>query len=81
MSELGAQKAVLGTFFVVGAVVVYSNLKGTGSPVPPFRTIVALVTLAAGLAIGAGIAPELFGPLTVLIGLAVVLSRVGQPSK
>jgi hypothetical protein len=40
------------------------------------KTLVALVLLAAGLAVGVEILPEIVGPLALLMGMAIVISRV-----
>lgn len=77
MSQSTAQNIVLGTILVVGAVVAWDSIKKTGKATPSGRSLVAFTILAAGLAIGAGVAPEIVGPFALLIGLAVVVSRVG----
>lgn len=78
MSESSAQSAVLGVIIVAGAVVVWDNIKRTGKATPSGKSLVAFTILAAGLAVGAKAAPGLVGPLAILIGLAVVVSRVGK---
>ncbi len=78
MTEAGAQRAVLGMLLVVSAVVAWDNIKQTGKAAPTGKALVAFVILAAGLAIGAGLAPNIIGPLALLIGLGVVVSRVGK---
>lgn len=75
MTEAAAQKVVLGTLIVVSAVVVWDNIKRTGKAAPTGKGLVSLVVLGAGLAVGAGVAPGLFGPLALLIGLSIVISR------
>lgn len=81
MSEATAQKAVFATLVVSGAVVVWDNIKKTGKALPPGKTLVAFVMLAAALAIGAGVAPSIVGPFAILVGLAVVVSRIGGKKK
>ena len=83
MNEAQAQKTVLGVLLVSGAVIVWGNLKGSGGtrvlPATDWgKWLVGFLILAAALSIGASAAPELFGPLALLIGLAVVMSRVGK---
>lgn len=78
MTEAGAQRAVLGMLLVVSAVVAWDNIKKTGKAAPTGKNLVSFVVLAAILAVGAGMAPSLFGPLALLIGLGVVISRVGK---
>ena len=77
MSEASAQRAVLGVVLVTGAVVVWDNIKKTGKATPTGKGLVAFTVLAAGLAVGAGIAPQVVGPFAILVGIAIVLSRVG----
>jgi len=81
MSEAQAQKAVLGVVLVAGAVVVWDSIKKTGRATPPGKSLVSFAILAAGLAIGAGIAPSIVGPFAILIGLAIVVSRIGNNGK
>jgi hypothetical protein len=78
VTEAGAQRAVLGMLLVVSAVVAWDNIKKTGKATPTGKSLVSLVVLAAILAVGAGMAPSLFGPLALLIGLGVVISKVGK---
>lgn len=77
MSEASAQKAVLGVILVTAAVVAWDNIKKTGKATPTGKGLVAFTILAAGLAIGAGVAPSIVGPFSILIGLAIIASRVG----
>ncbi len=79
MNEAQAQKAVLGVILVSGAVVIWDNIKRNGKAIPSGKSLVSFTILAAGLAIGAGVAPSLVGPFAILIGLAIVVSRVGVP--
>jgi membrane-associated phospholipid phosphatase len=72
-----AQSTVLGVILVVGAVVAWDNIKRTGKATPSGKSLVAFTILAAGLAIGAKAAPSIVGPFALLIGLSVVVSRVG----
>lgn len=78
MTEAGAQKAVLATLLVTAAVVAWDNIKATGKATPSGKSLVSFVVLAAGLAIGAGLAPSIVGPLALLIGLSIVVSRSGN---
>ena len=80
MSQASAQQAVLVVLLVCGAVIVWDNIKKTGKATPTGKGLVAFTILAAGLSIGAGIAPQIVGPFAILIGLAIVASRVGGPS-
>lgn len=80
MSEAQAQKAVLGVILISGAVVIWDNIKKRGKALPSGKSLVSFTILAAGLAIGAGVAPSIVGPFAVLIGLAIVVSRIGVPS-
>jgi uncharacterized membrane protein len=81
VNEATAQKVVLGTFLVTSGVIVYDNLKKTGKAAPPAKTLVRLVVLGAVLALAAAAAPGIAGPFALLIGLAVVVSRVGVKAK
>lgn len=80
MTEASAQKAVLAVILVTAAVVAWDNIKKTGKATPTGKGLVAFVILAAGLSIGAGVAPSIVGPFAVLVGLAIVVSRVGGKS-
>ncbi len=77
MGESTAQSTVLAFVLVAGAVTVWDNIKKTGKASPGGKQLVAFTILAAGLAVGAKVAPAIVGPLAVLIGLAIVASRVG----
>ncbi len=77
MNEAAAQRTVLAVVIVGGAVVVWDNIKKTGKASPGGKQLVAFTILAAGLALFAGVAPQIGGPLALLIGLAIVVSRVG----
>lgn len=81
MSEATAQSTVLAVVIVAGAVVAWDNIKKTGKASPGGKPLVAFTLLAAGLAVGATVAPQAVGPLAILIGLAVVISRVGGVKK
>jgi len=61
---------------VTAGVVAWSEIARKGSPLPPAKTLVALLVLAAGLAVGVEILPEIVGPLALLMGMAVVISRI-----
>ena len=80
MSEAQAQKAVLGVILVTAAVVAWDNIKKTGKATPTGKGLVAFVILAAVLSIGAGLAPSIVGPFSLLVGLAIIVSRVGSKS-
>lgn len=77
MGEAAAQRTVLAVVLVGGAVVVWDNIKRTGKASPGGKQLVAFTILAAGLAIGASVAPQFAGPLAVLILLGLVISKVG----
>ena len=77
MSQATAQNVVLGTLLVSAAVVAWDNIKKTGKATPTGKSLVAFVILAAGLSIGAGVAPQIVGPFALLVGLSIVVSRVG----
>lgn len=81
MSDAAAQRTVLAVVLVTGAVVAWDNIKRTGKASPGGKQLVAFAILAAGLALLAGVAPRIGGPLALLIGLAVVVSRVGGAKK
>lgn len=81
MSPQAAQQTVLAVVLVTGAVIAWDNIKRTGKASPGGRQLVAYSILAAGLAVLAGVAPQLGGPLALLIGLGVVVSRVGVVKK
>lgn len=80
MGEATAQQIVLAVVLVGGAVVVWDSIKHTGKASPGAKQLVAFSILAAGLAIGAGVAPSIFGPLALLIGLSVVIAKVSPGS-
>ncbi len=78
MSPQAAQQSVLAVVLIGGAVVVWDNIKRTGKASGGGgKQLVAFAILAAGLAILAGTVPQIGGPLAILIGLAIVVSRVG----
>jgi hypothetical protein len=81
VSPQAAQQTVLAVVLVTGAVIAWDNIKRTGKASPGGRQLVAYSILAAGLAVLAGVAPQLGGPLALLIGLGVVVSRVGVVKK
>ena len=77
MSEASAQKAVLAVIIATAAVVTWDNIKKTRRKATPTgKGLVAFTILAAGLSIGAGVAPSIVGPFAILIGLAIVVSRI-----
>ena len=77
MDQAAAQRTVMAVVIVTGAVVVWDNIKHKGKASPSGKQLVAFAILAGGLAVGASVAPSIAGPLALLIGLAVVISRVG----
>lgn len=82
MSPAQAKRTATGVFIVVAAVVAWSEIADKGNPLPPAKTLVALIVLAAGLAVGVELIPEIIGPLALLMGLAIVISRIPTgPSK
>lgn len=81
MSEATAQRTVLAVVIVAGSVVAWDNIKRTGKASPGGKQLVAFAILAAGLALFAGVAPRIGGPFALLVGLAVVVSRVGGVKK
>ncbi len=80
MSPQTAQQTVLAVVLVGGAVVIWDNIKKTGKASPGGKQLVSFAILAAGLAILAGVSPTVGGYLALLIGLAIVVSRVGGKS-
>lgn len=76
MDKAAAQSTVLGVLLVSGAVIGWDNIKKNGKASPSGKSLVAFVILAAGLAVGANAAPSIVGPFSLLIGLAVVVSRI-----
>ena len=77
MSEAAAQKAVLASVLVTGAVIAWGNIKNTGKASPGAKQLVAYSILAAGLAVGASVVPSLAGPLAILIAVSILISRTG----
>lgn len=78
MSESDAQKVVLAVVVVTGAVVAWDNVKKTGKASGGGgKQLVSFSLLAGALAVGASVAPGIAGPFAVLVGLAVVISRIG----
>lgn len=77
MTEAGAQKAVLGAFLAIGAMLVYEDIRLGRSAKPPFKQLVALAALAAALAAGASAAPDIAGPLAILIAIGYLTSKIG----
>lgn len=76
MSDYQARRIVIAVALVVTAVVFWENLVNTGNLIPPAKTVVTMLVLITGLSIGASLAPEVFGPLTLLVGTAIAISRV-----
>lgn len=76
MDQAAAQQTVLFVLVVAGAVIVYDNIKTTGTATPSGKTLVSMLLAAAGLAWGAAVAPSIAGPFALLVGLAVILPRV-----
>ena len=82
MGQQTAQNTVLAVVLVGGAVVIWSNIKATGKASGGgFKQIVSFAILAAGLAILAGVAPQVGGPLALLVGLGIVVTHVGAVKK
>lgn len=77
MSQATAQNVVIGTIIVTGAVIAWDGIKKQGKASPTGKSLVAYTILAAALLIGVGIAPSVIGPFSLLIGLSIVISRVG----
>lgn len=77
MSSGQAQKLVLTLAIVGGAIVVYENIRKTGKGSPSGKQIVTYATLLAALAIGAELAPEIAGPLALLIGVSFLVAHIG----
>jgi len=61
---------------IVSVIVFWENLVNRGTIIPPAKTVVTMLVLFAGLSIGASLAPEIVGPLSLLIGTAIAISRV-----
>ncbi len=76
MDELQARKTVVAVSLVVVAVVVWESTVSQGKVIPDARTMVVLLVLITGLSIGASLYPEVFGPLTLLVGTAIAISRI-----
>ena len=78
MSQQAAQSTVLAVVLVGGSVVAWDNIKKTGKASGGGgKQLVAFAILAAGLALLAGVAPQIGGPLAILVGLGIVVTRVG----
>ena len=77
MSEAAAQKTVLAVLIVGGAIIAWDGIKRKGKATPGGRQLVSLTVLAAALAVGATVAPSFAGPLSVLILLGLVITKVG----
>lgn len=81
MSESDAQKTVLAVVVVAGSVIAWDNIKKTGKASGGSgKQLVTFAMLGGALAVGASVAPAVAGPFAVLVGLAVVISRVGGSS-
>lgn len=80
MNQSQAQDTVLAVMLITAVTVAWTDLKKTGHPSPSFKQLIAFVTLGGVLAIGASVAPEIAGPFAILIGLAIVTSRIGAAS-
>lgn len=76
MNQAQAEKTVLAVVLVTAAVVLHDNFKKTGKASPPVKSAVSFGLLAGALALGAEVAPAVVGPFALLVGLAVVLSRL-----
>lgn len=77
MSQSEAQKVVLASVLVSGAIIVWTDIKGTGKATPTGKTLVSFALLAGVLAIGAEVAPGIAGPFAILIALSIAVSRIG----
>jgi len=77
MSQATAQNVVIATIIVTGAVIAWDGIKKTGKASPSGKSLVAFAMIAAILLVGVGIAPEFVGPLALLIGLSIIVSKVG----
>ena len=77
MSEAAAEKTVLAVLIVGGAIIAWDGIKHRGKATPGGKQLVALTVLAAALGVGAAVAPSYAGPLSVLILLGLVISKVG----
>lgn len=62
---------------MVAAVEGYQGIKTTGKAAPSFKSLTALAVLATVLLLAAEAAPGIAGPFAVLVGLAVVVSKIG----
>lgn len=80
MNPEDARRTTVAVFLLIAGVVVWENLQTRHSPLPSGKKTVQLLVLAAGLAIGVEIVPELAGPLALLIGVAFAASRLGSPT-
>jgi hypothetical protein len=76
VNQSQAQNVVLAVGIVTGAVVAKDSFKKTGAATPPVKDAVAFLTLLAVLLVGAQVAPSIAGPFAILIGLAVIVSRL-----
>jgi hypothetical protein len=76
VGEAAAQKTVLAVALAAGAVVAWDNIKKTGKASPGGKQLVAFAILIAGLGVGASVIPSIAGPLAILIGLGIVISKV-----
>jgi len=77
VSEATAQRVVFATVLVGGAIVVWDGIKNKGKASPTARQLVTFTVLAGVLAVGASVAPSLFGPLALLILASFAVSRIG----
>jgi hypothetical protein len=77
MSPAQAKKVFLLSLLVSAVVVGWESVSrsGSGHPLPPFRSMVALVVVAVALGVGVEVAPQIFGPLALLIALSFVIGK------
>ena len=80
MSQSEAQKVVLASVLVSGAIIVWTDIKGTGKATPTGKTLVSFALLAGVLAIGAEVAPGIAGPFAILVALSIAVSRISPGS-
>ncbi len=80
MNQSDAQKVVLASVIVSGAVIVWTDIKATGKATPKGKTLVSFALLAGVLAVGAEVAPGIAGPFAILIALAISISRISPSS-
>lgn len=75
MTSSQAQNAVLASAAVTAGVIVYDTVKKGARA--DLKTVSAGAVVFAALALGASAAPNVAGPLAILLGLAVAYSKIG----